>query len=195
MNNFSEQCHLIQDFCPEYFESENERIKQFMNQDIQRRSYQRFLKTFKTDNMLFLVLHLNNYLSKERNPYEIQKSLKRFFRRVDNKVFSSKSNKQLQRYVVIENLKKQKHQKKQNSSKVSNRTHVQVAIDVPRHLKKSKLRDIIRDSLDNQICNLSHASVITRYDDLIDYNTKDMYSIKPKETDITFDDMNSHRVH
>tara|TARA_Y100000816_G_C26063684_1_gene558820 strand:+ start:565 stop:915 length:351 start_codon:yes stop_codon:yes gene_type:complete len=110
-------------------------------------------------------------------------------------VFSSKSNKQLQRYVVIENLKKPKYQKKQNSSKVSNRTHVQVAIDVPRHLKKSKLRDMIRDSLDNQICNLSHISVIKTYDELVEYNTKDMYSIKPKETDITFDDMNSYRVH
>ena len=184
MNNFSEK-----------FQSSNELVKQVMMQDIQRRSYQRFLKTFKTDNMLFLVLHLNNYLSKEQNPFEIQKSLKRFFRRVDNKVFSSKSNKQLQRYVVIENLKKPKYQKKHNSSKVSNRTHVQVAIDVPRHLNKSKLRDMIRDSLDNQICNLSHISVIKTYDELVEYNTKDMYSIKPKETDITFDDMNSYRVH
>ena len=182
-------------FLKEKFQSSNELVKQVMMQDIQRRSYQRFLKTFKTDNMLFLVLHLNNYLSKEQNPFEIQKSLKRFLRRVDNKVFSSKSNKRLQRYVVIENLKKQKHQKRLHSSRVSNRTHVQIAIDVPRHLTKSKLRDIIRSSLDNQICNLSHVDVIDRYDELIDYNTKDMYSIKPTDTDITFDEVNSYRVH
>ena len=181
-------------FLKEKFQSSNELVKQVMMQDIQRRSYQRFLKTFKTDNMLFLVLHLNNYLSKEQNPFEIQKSLKRFFRRVDNKVFSSKSNKRLQRYVVIENLKKQKHQKRLHSSRVSNRTHVQIAIDVPRHLTKSKLRDIVRSSLDNQICNLSHVDVIDRYDELIDYNTKDMYSIKPTDTDITFDEVNSYRV-
>ena len=89
----------------EHHEQSHRLVKQVMRQDIQRRSYKTLMQSFKTDNMLFLVLHLNNYIAYRKSPNEIQKHLKKYFRDVDNKVFSSKSKKRLQRYVVIENLK------------------------------------------------------------------------------------------
>ena len=183
----------------EQLKTSNELVKQVMMQDIQRRSFKRLMKSFETNNMLFLVLHLNNYLAKDKTPQRIQKHLKKYFRDVDNQVFSLKSNKQLQRYVVIENLKKQKFQ---INNRLVNRTHIQVAIECPNHLNKFKLRDILRNSLNNQICNLEHIETVDRYkhidnyDELIDYNTKDIQSVKPQQTDITFDEVNSYkRVH
>lgn len=180
MNNFAE-----------IMNRQNKLVKQLMRQDIQRRSFKRYLEQFKTDNMLFLVLHVNDYLASDSEPNRIKKSLKKYFRSVDNEVFSVKSNKQLRRYVVIENLKKHKFK---INNKLVNRTHIQVALECPRHLTKFKLRDILRNSLNNHICNLEHIKDVHNYDELIDYNTKDMYSIKPTETDITFDEVNSHRV-
>ncbi len=168
----------------EHHEQSHRLVKQVMRQDIQRRSYKTLMQSFKTDNMLFLVLHLNNYIAYRKSPNEIQKHLKKYFRDVDNKVFSAKSKKRLQRYVVIENLKNRR------------RNHVQIAIECPNHLNKFKLRDILRDSLNNQICNLEHINEVYDYETLIDYNTKDIQSVKPQQTDITFDEVNSYkRVH
>ena len=91
----------------EHVNRQNDLVKQVMRQDIQRRTFERFLQEFRTENMLFLVLHVNDYLASDSDPNRIKKSLKKYFRSVDNEVFSKKSNKRLQRYVVIENLKKQ----------------------------------------------------------------------------------------
>ena len=164
----------------EIMNRQNELVKQVMRQDIQRRSFKQYSNQFKTDNMLFVVLHMNDYLARDTDSYRIKKSLKKYFRSVDNEVFSKKSNKRLQRYVVIENQKNNR------------RNHIQVALECPKHLNKFKLRDILHNSLNNQICKLEHIDEVYDYDNLIDYNTKDMYSIKPHQTDNTFDEVNSH---
>ena len=165
----------------EHTKRSNDLVRAVMRQDIQYRSFKRLMKTFETQNALFLVLHINDYLAQDRSAYRIQKQLKKYFKDVDNQVFSPKSNKQLSRYVVIENLKNIR------------RNHVQIAIECPRHLTKSKLRNILRNSLNNQICNLEHINEVYDYETLIDYNSKDIKSVKPYQTDITFDEMNSHK--
>jgi hypothetical protein len=83
---------------------QNELVKQVMRQDIQRRSFKSFAYQFKTDKMLFLVLYVNEHLTKKKTPYEIQEQLNKYFKTVDNKVFSKKSKKKLSRHVVIENM-------------------------------------------------------------------------------------------
>jgi tRNA(Ile)-lysidine synthase TilS/MesJ len=72
------------------------------------------------------VLHLNHFLQQEKNePHKIKKVTEEVFSEsIDNDVFSKKSNKQLRRYVMIENLKK------------IGITHVQTAIEIPQHLNR-----------------------------------------------------------
>ena len=79
----------------EHVNRQNDLVKQVMGEDIQRRTFERYLQEFRTENMLFPVLRLNDYLAKDKEPYRIQKFLKKYFRDVDNEVFSKKSNKRL----------------------------------------------------------------------------------------------------
>ena len=164
----------------EHMNRQNELVKQVMRQDIQRRSFKSFVYQFKTDKMLFLVLHLNEHLAKKKIPYEIQKQLKKYFKTVDNNVFSKKSNKRLNKHVVIENLSNFR------------RTHVQAVIECPRHLNKFKLRDMLRTALNNDVVRLEHIAEVYDFESLIDYNTKDIQSVKPTQTDKTFDEVNSY---
>tara|TARA_B100000315_G_C14372254_1_gene493529 strand:- start:268 stop:786 length:519 start_codon:yes stop_codon:yes gene_type:complete len=166
----------------EHVNRQNDLVKQVMRQDIQRRTFKRYLEQFKTDNMLFLVLHTNDYLARDKNSNRIKKSLKKYFRSVDNQVFSKKSNKRLQRYVVIENLKNNR------------RNHIQIAIECPKHLNKFEMQKILKNCLNNEICNLEHIAEVYNFTNLTDYNTKDMDSVRPYQTDKTFDEVNSHRV-
>jgi hypothetical protein len=161
-------------------ELNNELLKHEKSKDISRRRLQKHLKEYTTANSLFLVLHLNHFLQQEKNePHKIKKSLKRFFRNIDNEVFSKKSNKQLRRYVMIENLKK------------IGITHVQTAIEIPQHINSVGLIKVIKRHLNNQIVRLEHGAHVYDHDGLIDYNTKD---IKNFETNVfVFDEVNSYK--
>ena len=159
---------------------QNDLVKQVMRQDIQRISFKRFANQFKTDNMLFLVLHLNEHLAKKKTPFEIQEQLNKYLKSVDNKVFSKKSKKKLSRHVVIENMTNHR------------RNHVQVVIECPQHLNKFRLRDILKSSLNNHIVRLEHVAEVYDFENLIDYNTKDIQSVKPTQIDKTFDEVNSY---
>lgn len=171
-----------------------ELVKQVMSEDVQRRAFKAFANQYRTENMLHVVLHVNDYLATDTDSYRIQKSLNTYFCEVDNAVFSRSSNKKLQRFVVIENLKKHKFK---NRNKLVNRNHIHIMIEIPRHLNKFMLRDILRSSLNNQICRLEHIATIDKhkhidnYAELIDYTTKDIQSVKPTQIDKTFDEMNS----
>ena len=164
----------------EHMNKQNELVKQVMREDIQRRSFKSFAYQFKTDKMLFLVLHVNEHLAKKKTPYGIQEQLNKYFKTVDNKVFSKKSKKKLSRHVVIENMTNFR------------RNHVQVVIECPKHLNKFKLRDILRTSLNNHIVRLEHIAEVYDFESLIDYNTKDIQSVKPTQIDKTFDEVNSY---
>jgi len=162
-------------------ELNNELIKHEMSKDLSRRRLQKHLKEYTTANSLFLVLHLNHFLQQEKNePHKIKKSLKRFFRNIDNEVFSKKSNKQLRRYVMIENLKKR------------GKTHVQSAIEIPQHLNSVALKNIIKRNLNDQIVRLEHITNVYDHKGLIDYNTKDIDTF---ETNVfAFDEENSYKL-
>ena len=58
----------------EIMNRQNELVKQVMRQDIQRRSFKQYSNQFKTDNMLFVVLHMNDYLARDTDSYRIKKS-------------------------------------------------------------------------------------------------------------------------
>ena len=162
-------------------ELNNVLIKHEMSKDLSRRRLQKHLKEYTTANSLFLVLHLNHFLQQEKNePHKIKKSLKRFFRNIDNEVFSRKSNKQLRRYVMIENLKKR------------GKTHVQSAIEIPQHLNSVALKNIIKRNLNDQIVRLEHITNVYDHKGLIDYNTKDIDTF---ETNVfAFDEENSYKL-
>ena len=161
-------------------ELHNELLKHEMSKDLSRRRLQKHLKEYTTANSLFLVLHLNRFLQQEKNePHKIKKSLKRFFRNIDNEVFSKKSNKQLRRYVMIENLKK------------IGITHVQTAIEIPQHLNGVALKKIIERNLNDQIVKLQHIATVDDHDGLIDYNTKDIHYFEKNA--FAFDEVNSYK--
>jgi len=162
-------------------ELHNELLKHEMSKDLSRRRLQKHLKEYTTANSLFLVLHLNHFLQQEKNePHKIKKSLKKFFKSIDNEVFSRKSNKQLRRYVMIENLKKR------------GKTHVQSAIEIPQHLNSVALKNIIKRNLNDQIVRLEHITNVYDHKGLIDYNTKDIDTF---ETNVfAFDEENSYKL-
>ena len=72
------------------------------------------------------------------------------------------------------------------------RNHVQVVIECPQHLNKFRLRDILKTSLNNHIVRLEHVAEVYDFENLIDYNTKDIQSVKPTQIDKTFDEVNSY---
>ena len=161
-------------------EIQNELLKSEMSKDISRRRLKKHLKEYTTDNSLFLVLHLNRYLQQEKNePHKIKKALKKFFKSIDNEVFSKKSNKQLRRYVMIENLKK------------TGITHIQTAIEIPQHLNSVALKKIIERNLNDQIVKLQHIATVDDHDGLIDYNTKDIHYFEKNA--FAFDEVNSYK--
>ena len=161
-------------------EIQNEILKSEMSKDLSRRRLQKHLKEYTTANSLFLVLHLNHFLQQEKNePHKIKKALKKFFRTIDNEVFSKKSNKQLRRYVMIENLKK------------IGITHVQTAIEIPKHLNSVALKKIIERNLNDQIVKLQHIATVDDHDGLIDYNTKDIHYFEKNA--FAFDEVNSYK--
>lgn len=155
-------------------------VKNEMDKDLSRRRLKHHLKGYTTTNSLFLVIHLNHYLAQEKGePHKTKKALKKFFRSIDNEVFSKKSNKQLRRYVMIENLNK------------IGKTHVQTAIEIPQHINSVGLIKVIKRHLNNQIVRLEHGAHVYDHDGLIDYNTKD---IKNFETNaFAFDEVNSYK--
>ena len=165
-------------------EFNNEPINHEMGKDLSRRRLMNHMSEYTTSKSLFFVLHLNHYLQKEKNePHKIKKSLKKFFKSIDNEVFSKKSNKQLRRYVVIENLKKR------------GSTHVQSVIEIPQHLNSVALKNIIKRNLNEQIVRLEHSETVEKkkggHKGLIDYNTKD---INDFETNVfAFDEVNSYK--
>jgi len=161
-------------------EFNNEPINHEMGKDLSRRRLMNHMSEYTTSKSLFFVLHLNHYLQKEKNePHKIKKSLKKFFKSIDNEVFSKKSNKQLRRYVVIENLKKR------------GKTHVQSSIEIPQHLNSVALKKIIKRNLNDQIVRLEHITNVYDHKGLIDYNTKD---INDFETNVfAFDEVNSYK--
>ena len=161
-------------------EIQNEILKSEMSKDLSRRRLQKHLKEYTTANSLFLVLHLNRYLQEEKNePHKIKKALRVFFKSIDNEVFSKKSNKQLRRYVMIENLKK------------TGITHVQSAIEIPQHLNRDALEKIIRSNLNNKIVKLEHTAQVDDHDGLINYNTKDIHNFEMNA--FAFDEVNSYK--
>jgi len=156
-------------------------VKQIMSEDVQRRAYIRHLKQFETEKMLFVVLTLNHYLKRDKTPFRIQKELKKYLKKVDNEVFSVKSNKRLTRYCVIENLNK------------TGSTHIQMAIEIPQHLNKHSLTKILKSCTNHKII-FEHRQDVYDFSGLSDYNTKDILLVKPKQTDKTFDEVNSYFI-
>lgn len=158
-----------------------ELVKQVMSEDVQRRAFRKHIEKFQTENMLFVVLQLNHHLKNDSKPFRIQKELKKYLKNVDNEVFSVKSNKRLRRYSVIENL---------NSFKG---THIQMAIEIPNHLNKHSLTKILKRCANNKII-FEHRQDVYDFIGLADYNTKDTQSVKPTQTDKTFDEVNSYFI-
>ena len=54
---------------------------------------------------------------------------------------------------------------------------------------------IMKKNTNNHIENLEHCEDVHDLNGLSNYNTKDMKDIKPNETDITFDEVNSYKIH
>ncbi len=132
---------------------------------------------------LFVILHLNYHLSHTKYSDRIKSALKSYLRKVDNDVFSKNSNKRLQRYVVIENIH---HLYKRN--------HIQLEIELPSHLNKFQLRQILFQNLNNQIVKLFHTAVADDDVSLIDYNCKDFEHIEQNQTEEIFDEVNTYFV-
>ena len=161
-----------------------------------RNAYRTYLTANRKSNeeRVFAILHLNYYLSQTKDSNRVKSALKTYFRRVDNDAFSKSSKKRLRRYVVIENLKKEKYQIRRDSSKYSDRTHVQLEIELPKHLNKYQLRQILKQNLDNQIVKLQHIAVADEDTELVDYNCKDFADIKINQTEEIFDEVNTYFV-
>lgn len=131
-----------------------------------------------TSERLFCVLHLNEYLAEQGGDgYRIKKILKSYFKKVDNRIFSTRSMNKCFRYVVIENLES------------LGRTHVQFVISVPEHLNKHQLISHLKESIDVSKCSLEWIDDVVDLNGINDYNTKDITNRKT----FAFDEVNSHR--
>ena len=161
--------------------------KQSREQILRVRSIRNAYRTYLTANRksieerVFVILHLNYHLSHTKDSNRIKSALKTYFRRVDNDAFSKSSKKQLRRYSVIENFEQ-----------MYRRTHIQLEVELPKHLNKYQLRQILKQNLDNRIVKLQHIAVADEDTELVDYNCKDFADIKINQTEEIFDEVNSY---
>jgi|TARA_B100000073_G_C23622097_1_gene528981 inhibitor of KinA sporulation pathway (predicted exonuclease) len=74
------------------------------------------------------------------------------------------------------------------------RNHIQLEIELPGHLNKFQLRQILFQNLNNQIVKLFHTAVADDDVSLIDYNCKDFEHIEQNQTEEIFDEVNTYFV-
>ena len=146
---------------------------------IQKETLDWLIDNFDFNRSHLVTLHLNDKLSYKKEIkdlvfHDISKIVTRFRRKLENRVFSKRSNKRLEIFTVIEGLKWK-----------LDRNHIHIIISTEQHISKEMMIVEMVNSFHRTKCLVDIHVVRIGQDktNLVDYLTKEL-----KERDITLDD-------
>ena len=172
----------------ERFTQDFDRINDHLNQSssrkkrttkIQKKTLDWLIDNFDFNRSHLVTLHLNDKLSYKKEIkdlvfHDISKIVTRFRRKLENRVFSKRSNKRLEIFTVIEGLKWK-----------TERNHIHMIISTEQHISKEMMIVEMVNSFHRTKCLVDIHVVKIGQDktNLVDYLTKEL-----KQREITLDD-------